>query len=81
MKIEKQYNFTILEHFPGMIEYPGEQNESDEERKELDAFLSSLPPGGVWQYGEEKQEFVRCEITRLMGTCIDATYTVFEKGV
>ena len=60
---------TILECFVCAIEYNDMTGLDDEEESQLDEWLADYP-GCIFEY-EESEEFARCEITGLMGNCVE----------
>ena len=60
---------TIAEYFVCAIEYGDYSGLNDEEEKHLDEWLANYPHC-IFEYGES-EEFAKCEITGLMGSCMD----------
>jgi len=69
MKIELLDTTTILQHFAVPIEYGDVTCLSDEEETKLKHWLVAYPHA-TFEWGEES-EFARCEITGLMGNCVE----------
>lgn len=60
---------TIAEYCVCAIEYNDHSGLSDEEERQINDWLENYPYC-MFEYGESI-EFARCEITGLMGNCID----------
>ena len=60
---------TIAECFVCAIEYNDYSGLSDEEEKHLVEWLADYPYC-IFEYGDS-EEFAKCEITGLMGSCVN----------
>lgn len=82
MRIKEYYDFRIPTWAICPIVNGDVSGISEEDEKKLDNFLSSIPSGGAWEFGnidENKSFSYYNDIDNLGNDVIEAKYTIFEK--
>lgn len=77
MSMFNQHDAVICSHYVTTLEYYDISGMEDDEIEQVDAFLDQYPMA-CFQYGEETS-FRRCDISGLMGDCIDVQIFVPKK--
>lgn len=67
--------YYIGKHWIPVLEYADYSDTTDQEEKQLGAFLGSLPGPGCWDWGDDwDTNFTRDEVSGLMADCVKAVY-------
>lgn len=70
--------FSIAEHWMSAIENGDLTGLSDDEEKELQRFMDSLPSGFLYWSWSDSAEFARDAVTGLMANCFEARLWVSQ---
>jgi hypothetical protein len=76
MKAELLETATILQHFVSPIEYGDMTGLTDHEEAQVNRWLGAYP-NATFEWGDES-EFARCDITGLMGNCVEVKVYLFK---
>ena len=73
--------FSIAEHWVTAIEYGDYSGLTDDDEKELEQFLSTLPCGPVsWSWSHDT-EFSKDAVSGLMANCVEARLWVSSSAI
>lgn len=72
------YEFQIANHYPSAIVNDDWSGLTSSERADLDSFLhfvvEEYGPSGVWEFGEEQDNWAVCDVSGLFSDCVTANY-------
>lgn len=78
MKIKDTYEYRIPAWAICPIEYGTYDSLTDSDIDNLEKFIDSLEPGGIWEFGEYNEFSWNNDIDNLGGSIIEAKYIILE---
>lgn len=72
------YTYMIGDHFISALVYGDYTGLNDEEERDLNNWLDSIPVGH-WEVTDNTDEFAQCEISMLHGSCVEVKHWVREE--